>query len=95
MKFTYFFLAFLFLFIGCVSKLKKTEIIEALIIDLNLTNGLYIVVKLENSVEMIHIDKECKIKDNLIGSSTKILKNTYSNKYIEYLKYFDKNEYCN
>ena len=66
MKFTYFFLAFLFLFIGCVSKLKKTEIIEALIIDLNLTNGLYIVVKLENSVEMIHIDKECKIKNNLI-----------------------------
>ena len=93
MKFTYFFLAFLFL--GCVSKLKKTEIIEALIIDLNLTNGLYIVVKLENSVEMIHIDKECKIKDNLIGSNTKIFKNTYSNKSIEYLKYFDKNEYCN
>ena len=95
MKFTYFFLAFLFLFIGCVSKLKKTEIIEALIIDLNLTNGLYIVVKLENSVEMIHIDKDCKIKDNLISSNTKIFKNTYSNKSIEYLKYFDKNEYCN
>ena len=95
MKFTYFFLAFLFLFIGCVSKLKKTEIIEALIIDLNLTNGLHIIVKLENSVEMIHIDKDCKIKDNLIGLNTKILKNTYSNKSIEYLKYFDKNEYCN
>ncbi len=95
MKFTYFFLAFLFLFIGCVSKLKKTEIIEALIIDLNLTNGLHIIVKLENSVEMIHIDKDCKIKDNLIGSNTKIFKNTYSNKSIEYLKYFDKNEYCN
>ena len=95
MKFTYFFLAFLFLFIGCVSKLKKTEIIEALIIDLNLTNGLYIIVKLDNSVEMLYIDKNCKIKENLIGSSTKILKNTYSNKSIEYLKYFDKNEYCN
>ena len=94
MKFTYFFLAFLFLFIGCVSKLKKTEIIEALIIDLNLTNGLHIIVKLENSVEMIHIDKDCKIKDNLIGSNTKILKNTYSDKSIKYLKYFDKNEYC-
>mgnify|MGYP006364311583 CR=1 FL=1 len=36
MKLIYFFLAFLFLFIGCVSKLKKTEIIEALIINLNL-----------------------------------------------------------
>ena len=44
---------------------------------------------------MVHIDKDCKIKDNLIGLNTKILKNTYSNKSIEYLKYFDKNEYCN
>ena len=93
MKLIYFFIVLLF--IGCVSKLKKTEIIEALIIDLNLTNGLHIIVKLENSVEMIHIDKDCKIKDNLIGSNTKIFKNTYSNKSIEYLKYFDKNEYCN
>ncbi len=95
MKLIYFFIVLLFLFIGCVSKLKKKEIIEALIIDLNLTNGLHIIVKLENSVEMIHIDKDCKIKDNLIGSNTKIFKNTYSNKSIEYLKYFDKNEYCN
>jgi hypothetical protein len=40
MKLIYFFIVLLFLFIGCVSKLKKTGIIEALIIDLNLTNGL-------------------------------------------------------
>ena len=77
-----------------MSKLKEKKVIDALIIDLNLTNGLYIVVKLENSIEMIYIDKECRIKDNLIGSNTKILKNTYSDKSIKYLKYFDKNEYC-
>ena len=66
MKLIYFFVTFLFLFIGCVSKLKKTEIIEALIIDLNLTNGLHIIVKLENSVEIIHIDKDCKIKRDIV-----------------------------
>lgn len=54
MKLIYFFIVLLFLFIGCVSKLKKTEIIEALIIDLNLTNGLHIIVKLDNSVEIIY-----------------------------------------
>ena len=68
MNFFYFLISFLFLFVGCVSKLKEKKVIDALIIDLNLTNGLYIVVKLENSIEMIYIDKECRIKDNLIGS---------------------------
>ena len=64
------------------------------LVDLSASSS-HIIVKLDNSVEIIHIDKDCKIKDNLIGSNTKILKNTYSNKSIEYLKYFDKNEYCN
>ena len=64
------------------------------LVDLS-TSSSHIIVKLDNSVEIIHIDKDCKIKDNLIGSNTKIFKNTYSNKSIEYLKYFDKNEYCN
>lgn len=42
MNFFYFLISFLFLFVGCMSKLKEKEVIDALIIDLNLTNGLYI-----------------------------------------------------
>lgn len=90
-----------FFFTNCNGKIISQNVVEAEIIDYankGMTNykDFNIVVYVDDKIDEVFISLgHCKkIKEDLIGLKTKVLKRTYENGEIKYFQHFDKTEYC-